>query len=203
MTREDRREKKGILFQDLPAWIRVLRYLDPLVAVQLRYSYHAEEFLQFIIYSVRMGDECRQHSGDNTHPACRFLVRPCMDAYWTSYAVYHFNIARRGCPVCAGSLDSTVVWLKRDISCCVHSRSVLHEHLLGDFTFTHHRPDAGPRSIGRALTSQRRHQFHGRIRLPAGVLRYRQDLDDQQTAGVCHRRSVSSGGRSYHVSVDP
>src|SRR5450756_2908016 len=92
MTRGNRREKKGILFQDLPAWIRVLRYLDPLVAVQLRYSYHVEESLQFVLHGVRMGDESRQHSGDNTHPACRFLVRPCLDAYWASYAVYHFNI---------------------------------------------------------------------------------------------------------------
>src|SRR5450756_964732 len=125
MTRGNRREKKGILFQDLPAWIRVLRYLDPLVAVQLRYPYHAEESLQFILHGVRMGDESRQHPGDNTYPARRFLVGPCMDAYWASYAIYYFNIARRSCSVCAGSLDSTLVWLKRNISCCVHSCSCL------------------------------------------------------------------------------
>src|SRR5665811_2593099 len=97
MTRGNRREKKGILFQDLPAWIRVLRYLDPLVAVQLRYPYHAEESLQFILHGVRMGDESRQHPGDNTYPARRFLVGPCMDTYWASYAIYYFNIARRSC----------------------------------------------------------------------------------------------------------
>ena len=202
MTRGNRHEKKGILHQDLPAWIRLLRHLGPLVTLQLGHPHHAEERLQSVLHCVRMGNEPRQHPGHHAHPTGRLLVRPRLDAHRAPHAVHHLDTAR-GSASCShwshGSRSgsgSSATSLHR-----VRPGAVPREYLYGNLAIAHHRPHAGPRSPGRALTGQRRHQFHGWIRVAAGVLRCRQDLHDQQTAGVRHCRCVSPGSSRHHVPV--